>query len=155
MQNSALVWSSRWIKTLGIGLIVYGLAMVFAPQVMNRTFVAPLLYGNDAELHGAFVAMREPDVTFINAMSGLLGTVTTGWAIQLVWIAQIPFRRGEQWAWNALGMSFSAWAVFEFIFKLVEGIRGAGLFAHWGLLIAMGIPLLATYRSFHPTPHQD
>jgi Mn2+/Fe2+ NRAMP family transporter len=84
-------------------------------------------------------------------LSGLLGTVTIGWAIQMAWMAHKPFRRGETWAWNALAMSVSIWAALEFYYKLVEGINGVGLFAHFGLLIAFAIPLLATYRHFHPT----
>ncbi len=46
-------------------------------------------------------------------------------------------------------MSLSAWAVFEFYFKLTEGITGPGLVAHFGLLMAFAIPLLASYQSFH------
>ena len=65
-------------------------------------------------------------------------------------IAHLPFRQGERWAWNSLLVSVSAWAALEFTFKLTNRISGVGLFAHFGLLLAFAIPLLATYRYFHP-----
>ncbi len=150
MQKSVPVFWSRWIKFLSFFLIVYGLAMVLVPEVVNRSLVGPLLYGNNEVLRSEFVSVGEPEATFLNALSGLLGTVTIGWAIQLAWMAHQPFRRGERWAWNALAMSVGVWAALEFYFKLTDGISGVGLFAHFGLLIAFAIPLVATYRSFHP-----
>ncbi len=142
------LWS-LWITFLSFCLILYGLAMVFMPQTMNRALVSTLLYGNNEVLRNAFIASNEPQQTFLNTLSGLLGTVTIGWAIQMAWIAHIPFRKGERWAWNSLLVSICAWAALEFIFKLTNGISGVGLFAHFGLLIAFAIPLLATYRVFH------
>jgi hypothetical protein len=157
MQKSTPVFWSRWIKFLSFFLIVYGLAMVFVPQMM-RDPVAAILFDNHESFRSAFVSTGEPQSTFLNVLSGLLGTVTTGWAIQMAWIAHKPFRSGETWAWNALAMSVSVWAALEFYYKLIEGINGVGLFAHFGLLIAFAVPLLATYRYFHPVaispPHR-
>lgn len=149
MQKSTLVFWSRWIKFLSFFLIAYGLAMVFVPQLM-RSPVAAILFDNNEALRNAFVSAGEPQSTFLNVLSGLLGTVTTGWAIQIAWLAHKPFRSGETWAWNALAMSVSVWAALEFYYKLIEGINGVGLFAHFGLLIAFAVPLLTTYRHFHP-----
>jgi hypothetical protein len=142
-----ILWS-RWILFLSFFLIAYGLGMVFAPQVM-RTPVASILFDHHESLRSAFVSTDEPQSTFLNVLSGLLGTVTTGWAIQMAWIAYKPFRSGESWAWNTLAMSVSVWAALEFYYKLIEGINGIGLFAHFGLWIAFAIPLLATYHHFH------
>ncbi|MDL1885502.1 hypothetical protein FBR01_17880 [Anaerolineae bacterium CFX8] len=150
MQKSVPVFWSRWIMVISFFLIAYGLAMVFAPQMM-RTPVAAILFDNNESFRRAFVAAGEPESTFLHVLSGLLGTVTTGWAIQTAWIAHKPFRCGETWAWNALAMSISAWSALEFYYKLVESINGIGLFAHFGLWIAFAVPLLATYRYFHPT----
>jgi hypothetical protein len=149
MPKSNPVFWSRWIMLISFFLIAYGLAMVFAPQLM-RSPVAAILYDNNEVLRSAFISAVEPQSKFLNALSGLLGTVTTGWAIQIAWLAYIPFRNGETWAWNTLAGSVSVWAVLEFYYKLVEGINGIGLFAHFGLWIAFAVPLLMTYRHFHP-----
>jgi hypothetical protein len=148
MQTSLLRRWTSWIKFLSFFLVVYGLAMVFTPQMM-RTPVAAILFDNHAALRDDFVSTDEPHATFLNLLSGLLGTVSTGWAVQIAWIAHKPFYKGERWAWNMLAMSVSVWAVLEFYFKLAQGINGVGLFAHFGLWIAFAIPLLATYRYFH------
>jgi hypothetical protein len=130
-------------------LVVYGLAMVFAPQFMNSLLVVPLLYHTDA-LRSVFEKMVEPELTIVNVSNGLLGAVTIGYAIVVGWIALEPFRRGERWAWNAIATSISAWAVCEFYVKWVSGL-GAWSMMHFGLVIAFGIPLLATYSQFHPS----
>lgn len=149
MQKSIIVFWSRWIQSLSGFLGIYGLAMVFAPEFMNRTLVSTLLYGNNDLLRSAFVSAGEPNATFLKVLSGLLGTVTVGWAIQMGWIAYKPFRNGERWAWNGLAISVLTWALLEFYFKFTNGITGVGLIAHFGLLIAFAIPLTATYRHFH------
>lgn len=150
MQKTPLTFWSRWMMFLAFFLLVYGLAMVFVPEMMNQTFVAPLLFGNNDPLQSTFFSMGASGKTILNILSGLLGTVTLGWAVQIAWIAHIPFRNGEWWAWYALATSLCAWAVFEFYFKLMDGITGPGLVAHFGLLMAFAIPLLATFRHFHP-----
>lgn len=149
MHRFTAVFWLRWIKFLSVFLIAYGLAMVFAPQLM-RTPVSVILFDNNESFRSAFISADEPGSTFLNVLSGLLGTVTTGWAIQIAWIAHRPFRNLETWAWNALATSISAWAALEFYYKLIEGINGVGLFAHFGLWIAFAIPLAITYGAFHP-----
>jgi hypothetical protein len=124
--------------------------MVFAPEVMNRHLVDPLLFQNSERLRSASASMDEPGLALLGVLSGLLGAVTIGWSIQMAWIAYKPFSNGEPWAWNAMVVSLSAWAAVEFYFKWADGIRGLGLFAHFGLLIALAIPRLATCRYFHP-----
>lgn len=154
MPRLTLRFWSRWIKVLSLFLIAYGLAMVFAPQMM-RTPVGGILFDNNEALHSAFVSAGEPLSTFLNLLSGLLGTVTTGWAIQMAWIAHKPFQQGETWAWNALTASMTVWSALEFAYKFVEGINGVGLVAHFGLLAAFAVPLLATYRPFHLRKHRS
>jgi hypothetical protein len=150
-----LVFWSRLIDFLSLFLIIYGLAMVFAPQMMNTAFVGALLYNHNEVLRSAFIAQAEASSSFLNVFSGLLGSIVMGYALLIGWIAFEPFRRGERWAWNALSMSVSAWAAFEFYLKWSNGLGGLGLFAHFGLWIAFAVPLLATYRDFHPLPVND
>ena len=149
MRILTLVFWSRWLQALSGFLVIYGLTMVFIPEVMNRTLVGSLLYSNEETLLAEFIAAAGQKSSFLNVLSGLLGTVSIGWAIQMAWIAGIPFRNSERWAWNGLATSVGVWAVLEFYFKLTDGITGIGLFAHFGLLLAFAIPLLATYRAFH------
>jgi hypothetical protein len=148
MRPVAIVWS-RWIQFLSVLLIVYGLVMVFAPQMMNSTLVGPLLFYHTEPLRSAFTRLGEPELIFLNVLNGLIGTVTIGYAILIGWMAYSPFRKGETWVWNAIAVSLIAWAMLEVYVKLVNGL-GAGSMAHLGLLVAFGIPLLATYRDFHP-----
>ncbi|MCI0396415.1 MAG: hypothetical protein L0322_15970 [Chloroflexi bacterium] len=146
-KTTPLLWS-RWLLFLSLLLIFYGLAMVFAPPLMNSALVGPLLYHSE-HLQSAFARLVEPELLFLNVMNGLLGAVTIGYAILTGWIAFEPFRRGERWAWNALVVNVLAWATLEGYVKLANGL-GLRSFAHVGLLIAFAIPLAMTYRHFHP-----
>lgn len=111
--------------------------------------MVPLLLGNNGTLRTTFLPMDENTGVILNALSGLLGTVTMDRSIQIAWIARVPFRRLERWSRTALALSLTAWAVFEFCFKLTHGINGTGLVAHFGLLLAFALSLLAKYRTFH------
>jgi hypothetical protein len=153
MRRAVPVFWSRWIAFLSLLLILYGLAMAFAPQMMNVTLVGPLLFHSEV-LRSAFAQLAEPELTFLNVLNGLLGAVTVGYAILIGGIALEPFRRGERWAWNTIAASVTAWAILEGYVKLAHGL-GVGSLAHLGLLVAFGIPLLATYRYFHPSATID
>jgi len=142
-----VLWS-RWIEFLSLLLIVYALAMVFVPEMMSRTLVGPLLFYHDEVLRSAFTRLTDPDLIFVNVLNGLIGSVTMGWAIVFSAIASGPFRKGETWSWNALTAGVTAWAIVEAYVKLTHGL-GVWSLAHISLLVAYGVPLLATYRHFH------
>ena len=145
-RSGPVVWL-RWIELLSLLLIIYGLAMIFAPQMMNNTLVGPLLYHTET-LRNAFANLAGPELLFVNVLNGLMGTVAIGYGLLIGWIAWEPFSRGERWAWNAIAVSLIVWAVLESYVKLANGLGVLSL-AHLGLLVALGIPLLATYRYFH------
>ena len=137
----------RWIQLLCLMLILYGVAMVVAPQMMNSRLIGPILY-QSGSLHNAFTTLAGPDQTFVNVLNGLIGAVTMGYAILLGWVTLEPFRKGETWAWNAITIGLVVWAILEAYVKLINGL-GIQSFLHFGLLVAFGIPLVATYRMFH------
>src|SRR5258707_11448617 len=130
MNRTVPVFWSYWLLGLTLLLTIYGLAMAFAPRWMNDVFAGPLLYHSEV-LRSAFTSMTEPESTFHNVFDGLLGAVTIGYAILIGWITFKPFRRGERWAWNALGMSVIAWAIVEAYVKLSGGL-GIWSMAHIG-----------------------
>jgi hypothetical protein len=143
-----LLWS-RWLLALSFFLVIYGLAMLVAPQWMSRTLVGPLLYHNEL-LQSAFTALTGPELLFMKVMNGLIGAVTVAYAILIGAIAFTPFRRGERWAWNALAASVIVWAILEGYFKAANGL-GIKSMAHLGFLIVFSIPLGMTYRHFYPS----
>jgi hypothetical protein len=149
MDKTAPLFWSRWFIFLSLFLILYGLAMALAPQPMNDTLVAPLLYHSEP-YRTAFASLDEPAQTFLNVINGLLGAVTIPFAILIGWIAYQPFPKGERWAWNALAMSMVAWAAVEAYVKFAHGL-GIRSMAHVGLLLAFAIPLALTYRHFYST----
>jgi len=153
MPRTAPVFWSHWLLVLSLFLILYGLAMVFASQIMNSAFVGPLLYHGEV-LRSAFARLVEPELMFLNVLNGLLGTVTIGYAILIGWMAVEPFRKGERWAWNAILVSVLVWATLEGYVKLTNGLGFESL-AHIGLVIVVAIPLAMTYRRFHPSARID
>jgi hypothetical protein len=142
----SMLWS-RWILFLSLFLILYGLAMVFAPGIMTNAFVAPLLFHTQA-LQQTFGGLSEGELFLLNVLNGLLGTVTIGYGVLIGCIAVKPFRKGERWAWNTLTVSITAWALAEACFKWAAGL-GLQSMAHFGLLLAFAIPLWKSYSYFY------
>jgi hypothetical protein len=59
MHPSIPVLRSRWLLVLSLPLILYGLAVLVAPGLMNNTLVGSLLY-HTSGLSSVFAKLAEP-----------------------------------------------------------------------------------------------
>ena len=138
---------SRWLVAVSFISMVLGVVLALAPGVTHSTmgvFVYDTIAGE-----GAFAALTESDLAVQNMLYGILGAVMVSWMIVIGWLAYIPFRRGERWAWLAIGVSVFASFVIDSTVSATNGMPMNVLF-NIGFLILFGIPLLATYRQFRP-----
>jgi hypothetical protein len=121
--------------------IVLGVALVFVPGVSQPIF--NLLYFGQAE--SPFPPDAEQYIIFAIA---ILGAVMIGWLIGLMFVVAIPFRRGEAWAWWALALSVLTWLIPDIIMSIALGFS-SNLLLNAVFVLLFGVPLLATYGSFH------
>lgn len=140
-QSQTFWW--RWLMAVTIGTVLFGLSMIFLPDLVQDGF--NLLLFSEVDAGGRFDAFTADYIQFVY---GVLGAVMVGWGILIGLIVVGPFRRGEREAWNQLAISLSVWFVVDSAYSLYSGYPGnAALNTVFFILFA--VPLAATYRQFH------
>ncbi len=137
----------KWLLALSIIGIIFGLVMALAPGVFHST-LGQITYNSFFE-GDAYTELTEPELANQDWLLSLLGSVMVGWLIAVGFIAYYPFRQGEQWAWTAVTVGIVVWFVLDTGSSLANGVVFNAVF-NLGFLVGFGLPLLATYRHFHP-----
>ncbi len=103
-----LLWQ-RWLLTLGVIIVVFGVALAFLYLTplfdIFRTQIDPVFWAA-GELTGGTTLFQQ-------WAYGVLGATMAGWGVSIVFIAAIPFKRKEKWAWNCLAIAVSLWFVID------------------------------------------
>ena len=108
VSNRFLFWQ-RWLLALGMIIVVFGLALAFL-------YPTPLFDIFRTQIDPAFWAAGEltgGTVPFQQWIYGVLGATMAGWGVCLAFIAAVPFKRKEKWAWNCLALAVSLWFVID------------------------------------------
>jgi hypothetical protein len=81
-------------------------------------------------------------------LAAILGGALAGYFVLVGFIAWVPFRRREPWAWYAIACGVLAWFAIDSGMCLVHRAH----FNVWAVnvpaLVALGLPLAATYNEF-------
>jgi hypothetical protein len=141
MDDRLLFWS-RWLQVCSVLVFLFGSAFMVlagAVQVLFETLyfepVTEATLDADAAAYSAF-------------MQGVMGAVMVGWSVLLFYVSRGGFRRGEPEAWKMLAVSLGVWFVVDTLFSLWSGYWQNAIL-NTTLLILFGIPLVATYGTFH------
>lgn len=92
--------------------------------------------------------MPEVVAPYHAVLSGILGGTLAGNFIVIGFIAWVPFGRRERWAWNAIACGVLVWFAIDSGTCLVHGAWFNVLAANVPALVALGLPLIATYAQF-------
>jgi hypothetical protein len=99
----------RWLVVLGVIIVVFGVALAFLYSTplfdIFRTQIDPVFWGA-GELAGG-------TVPFQLWIYGVLGATMAGWGVCIAFIAAVPFKRKEKWAWDCLAIAVSLWFVID------------------------------------------
>ena len=141
-QRKSLSLTIGWVLLLVLGLAISGAGLA-SLMVAYR--------GADDPVAGTgFEAMAKMHPDLPNAIRGRRATAAT-WAITcgvlLCWIALTAFKRGEKWAWLAVGTSLGTGCLLSLlrvpILELRAGAAAAGIVL--GILV---VALFVSYRNF-------
>jgi hypothetical protein len=103
-----LLWQ-RWLLTLGVSIVVFGvaLALLYSTPLFDifRTQIDPVFWGAGELTNGT--------ILFQQWIYGVLGATMAGWGVCIAFIAAVPFKRKEKWAWNCLAIAVSLWFVID------------------------------------------
>lgn len=134
----------RWLQATIIGTLLFGLAFIVLPNVMEAFF--NVLFYSDPTPRFAADANA-----YMRFAYGILGAVMVGWMVSLWFVAVGTFRRGEREGWLTLTASVIVWYVVDSAWSVSVGFwQNAAL--NTAMLILFAIPLAATYRHFYSTP---
>ena len=137
---------SNWIIGVSLIGIVFAVAMLL-PGTFQDTF-AQWAYDTVAG-PGLYAELTTGDLAVQRLLYGILGAVMVGWFVMIAWLAYIPFRRGERWAWLALDTSLLTWFVLDSTISVQSGMPQNVLFNLVFLVLFM-IPLVATWGQIEP-----
>ena len=139
---------SRWLLLTCILMIGFGFILIFSPSLFQNT-IGRLSYNQLFNGENVFDTLSDENVLYLDFNLQVMGAIIVGWFIPIIGIVLKPFRQGETWAWNVIMLSAVAWFVLDTGASLASGITPNAL-GNLGFFIPMIIPLLATYRQFHP-----
>ncbi|MEQ8676477.1 MAG: hypothetical protein RLP44_22065 [Aggregatilineales bacterium] len=146
MQNTkSLNFWTNVLLVMADFTIVFGLLMVFSPDFFRDLMFR--IYTDFFYTEGTYATLSSADINFQAVFYGVAGGVMIGWAVSMLFIIHIPFRRGEKWAWLALDASLISWFVLDTYASIRFGMSINALL-NVGFLILFAIPLAATYRHF-------
>jgi len=128
----------RWLVISSIGFALFGLLLAVVPDSFPFTFWL--------DRYRERFAPISPDQRHF--FSGMLGGTILGYYVMATLVAAIPFRRRERWAWWALAAGLVAWFVTDSVMSLVHGAAFNVQLVNCTTLVAHGVPLALTARSF-------
>ena len=133
----------RWLHAAVLGLMLFGLSMLFLPHAIRQLF-GLVIYSEP----GAMEAMFGTGATaYITLAHGVLGAVMVGWSTVMLLVLRGPFRRAQHEGWMMLALPLALWFLADTGFSLWAGFwHNAVLNAVIALLFA--VPLVATRRHF-------
>jgi hypothetical protein len=106
----------RWLMTVTCGVMLFGLAMVFAPDLTARGF-GLLLYADSHRI----TTLDPMAIRHIALLHGVLGAVLFGWGVALLLIVRGPYRHGHRYGWNIIAVSVLAWSIPDTMLSLWMG----------------------------------
>src|SRR5512143_258287 len=141
-ERRFLLWQ-RWLLILGVIIVVFGvaLALLYSTPLFDifRTQIDPVFWAA-GELTGGTVPFQQ-------WIYGVLGATMAGWGVSIAFIAAIPFKRREKWAWNCLALAVSLWFVIDTFLSWRFGALFNVVF-NVLIFVAAMTPLLLSWRHF-------
>jgi hypothetical protein len=104
-----------------------------------RTQIDPVFWGAGESTGGTAL--------FQQWIYGVLGATMAGWGVCVAFIAAVPFKRREKWAWNCLALAVSLWFVIDTFLSWRFGALFNMVFNVLIFLAAL-VPLLLSRKFF-------
>lgn len=141
--NKLFIFWQRWLVVVSIVILVFGLLMTF-------TSGTPFFNIFHRWIDPAFWAGQTPDASARNFQAwvyGVWGTTLAGWGVLLTYIAVIPFKKREKWAWNCMAAGILTWFLLDTGLSLIHGVN-FNVAVNCMILILAGLPLVFTRKLF-------
>lgn len=149
-QTSISTFWTHWL--LAVTVLGVGVGIVLFATTLIQSAVGGFYY--EAFLGtGTYSALEEAPLRFQQFLYGVMGAIMAAWMLALAFIIHIPFRNGEKWAWYAVDASLVLWFIGDSYVSVITGFD-VHVLINLALLIMMSLPLVMTFRRFHPRSTQ-
>lgn len=133
----------RWLFVLGLAITAFGVLLALFSgtplfDLFNRQ-INPVFWNT---LEGV-TAARD----FQGWAYGVLGATMAGWGVFITFIAHIPFKRKEKWAWDCLLAGVLLWFIIDTAMSLHFKVYFNAVF-NTALLVVVMVPLVFSRKDF-------
>ena len=133
----------RWLFVASVAFAIFGLLVAFLP------FGLPFALRNEAIAATFFGGSWTSEAAAYHAFSaGPLGGTIAGFYVLQAFIAAIPFRRRERWAWQAVLWGTLVWFTVDSAVSLWHGAAFNVYMVNLVPVLIFGLPLGATWPAF-------
>lgn len=133
---------SRYLTIVFGIMLITGLILTYTPFI---TDFGGAIYYNIYAGENAYSQLSPELRDYQHFVFGVMGSVMSAWCVLLAFIAAVPLRNGERWAWNLILLSVLVWYAGDSYIS-----AATGFWIHVGLntifLIMVEIGLWMTYR---------
>lgn len=134
--------ASRYLVGVFVVMMIMGLVLTYTPFI---TDIGGAFYYGVYAGEGAYADLAPNIREYHLFVFGVLGAVMSAWCLPLAYLAAVPLRNGERWAWNLIAVSVLLWYVGDSFIS-----ASTGFWLHVGLntvfLIVIEIGLWMSYR---------
>jgi hypothetical protein len=98
-----------WLKITMFIIIAAGILLIILGNTSNTDFLSE-------QINSVFFSGRIPEESALlmkGWLIGLMGAVMAGWGSTMLYIAYIPFRKGEKWAWRSIFYPVLIWYILD------------------------------------------
>ncbi len=141
-MNRFTFWQ-KWLLIVSLGITAFGLFMAF----FNQTLLFDLFNRQIDPAFWSSTPLPEGVTSFQSWLYGVWGATIAGWDIFLTFIAHIPFKQREKWAWNCLVVGLGVWFVLDTWISWQYGVSFNVIF-NIVVALATGMPLVFTRKAF-------
>jgi hypothetical protein len=135
------LWT-RWLLLVSLGVMVFGLALVLAPELARRGF-SLLVYSDQ----GRIASFGQEAARYIGLAHAVLGGVMFGWGMALTIVVRTLFAAGHPTGWNIVAISVAAWFIPDTGYSLLSGYWQNAVL-NLAFVVLFAVPLIATRAHF-------
>lgn len=129
--------ASRYLVLIFGMMLIAGLILTYTPLITDS---GGAIYYNVYAGEGAYAELSPELRDYQLFVFGVMGSVMSAWCVLLAFIAAVPLRNGERWAWNLILVSVLVWYFGDSYISAATGFWiHVGLNTVFLVLIEMGL----------------
>jgi len=133
----------RWLLVISILILIGGASI----SLLSSTLIFNLFDQLIVPTFWHTKPISDEAMEFQKFIYAVLGATMAGWGVNMIFIAHIPFRNRELWAWNCMLVGSLTWFILDTGFSWYHQAY-VNVVLNTVLLILIGLPVVFTRKYF-------